>query len=141
MTGVQTCALPISYLAQKGSTTKPPVPGLVPGAKRINHQAAGARTRTWRKNYQPPSRRFQDSYLARKGSTTKPPVPGLAPGAKRINHQAAVVAGVTAIRASPAFEERNNQVTVHEASLQSALDFMPLPLNWPLTLPAIGTGG
>ena len=67
------------------------VPGAkkIPGAKRINHQAAGSRTRTWRIKDQPPSRRFQDSYLAQKGSTTKPPVPGLVPGAKRINHQAA----------------------------------------------------
>jgi len=65
-----------AYLAQKLSTTKPPVPGCVPGAKTINHQATGSRMRTWRKNYQPPSRRFQDAYLAQKLSTTKPPVPG-----------------------------------------------------------------
>jgi tRNA U34 5-methylaminomethyl-2-thiouridine-forming methyltransferase MnmC len=53
-----------SYLAQKGSTTKPPVPGCAPGAKRINHQAASSRTRTWRKKDQPPSRQFQDASLA-----------------------------------------------------------------------------
>ena len=71
-----------AYLAQKLSTTKPPVPGCVPGAKTINHQATGSRMRTWRKNYQPPSRRFQDAYLAQKLSTTKQPVPGCVPGAK-----------------------------------------------------------
>ena len=78
----------LRWSASKLSTTKQPVPGCVPGAKTINHQATGSRMRTWRKNYQPPSNRFQDAYLAQKASTTKPPVPGCVPGAKSINHQA-----------------------------------------------------
>ena len=55
------------------------VSGCAPGAKTINHQATGSRMRTWRKNYQPSSNRFQDAHLAQKLSTIKQPVPGCVP--------------------------------------------------------------